>query len=158
LLILVGLSLVLAGPGQAQRGVGERDSTAARHTPGGAFWRSILLPGWGQWYNGRPIKGSIYAGLTLVCAGMAIRNWDRALGSDEGGSLFWSRQAWAHGRNNWLILGGTVYLLGAVDAYVDAHLQTFDVGPISLAVLPKPGGGVAMVAVLTWSDRKQIRR
>ncbi len=100
-------------------------------SPGGAFWRSAALPGWGQFYNGRPIRGLVYGGVVAVCAGMAVRNWDRALGTYESGSLFWKRRAWTRGRNNWLILGGVTYILCAVDAYVDAHLQTFDVEPVA---------------------------
>lgn len=64
---------------------------------------------------------------------MSIRNWDSALGYSGPGSLFWKRRAWTHGRNNWLILGGLTYLLGMVEAYVDAHLQTFDVEPVAAA-------------------------
>jgi hypothetical protein len=103
-------------------------------TPGEAFRRSLLLPGYGQLYNGKPIKAAVYSGIVLVSAGVAAYNWDRALGSNVSGSLFWNGEAWAKGRNNWLILGGLTYILCAVDAYVDAHLQTFDVAPISLEV------------------------
>jgi hypothetical protein len=47
-----------------------RDSTAAsnegsalrRVSPGGAFRRSLAIPGWGQAYVGRPIRGVVVAG------------------------------------------------------------------------------------------------
>jgi len=111
------------------------------------------VPGWGQWYNGRPVKATVYAGIVALSVGMAVRNWDAAIGTTGAGSLFWSREAWTHGRNNWLILGGFVYLLGAVDAYVDAHLQTFDVGPIAVRLAPHPEGGAVLTAVLPWPGR-----
>lgn len=112
------------------------------------------MPGWGQWYNGRPVKAALYGGIVAFSAGIAVRNWDAAIGTSGPGSIFWSREAWAYGRNNWLILGGFVYLLGAVDAYVDAHLQTFDVSPITLRVLPMNGGGAVLMAVLRWPEGK----
>jgi hypothetical protein len=85
---------------------------------------------------------------------MAARNWDAAIGTTGPGSIFWSRDAWAYGRNNWLILAGFAYLLGAVDAYVDAHLQTFDVSPIAVRVVPTTGGGAVVTAVLPWQERE----
>jgi uncharacterized protein DUF5683 len=70
--------------------------------------------------------------------GMAVRNWDTALGASGEGSLFWKRTAWTQGRNNWLILGGIIYILCITDAYVDAHLQTFDVSPVVLDIGSPP--------------------
>lgn len=108
-----------------------------------------MLPGWGQRYNGKPRKGAIYTAIVAVSAGMVAYNWDNALGSSAGGSLFWSGQAWTRGRNNWLILGAVAYTLAAVDAYVDAHLATFDVGPVSFqpTLLQEREGAVVMVRV-----------
>ncbi|HOF61132.1 MAG TPA: DUF5683 domain-containing protein [Candidatus Latescibacteria bacterium] len=106
-------------------------SNSVQRTPAGAFKRSLLFPGWGQRYNGKPWKGAVYTGIVAMSAAMAVKNWDTALGTTTAGSLFWSGSAWTRGRNNWLILGACAYALAGVDAYVDAHLNTFDVGPIT---------------------------
>lgn len=42
-----------------------RKSLQPRTTATGAFFRSLVLPGWGQFYQGRPIAGSIYTSLVL---------------------------------------------------------------------------------------------
>jgi hypothetical protein len=35
--------------------------TVSRTTAQGAFFRSLILPGWGQFYQGRPLAGSFYS-------------------------------------------------------------------------------------------------
>ena len=41
---------------------------SAEITPGGAVWRSAVIPGWGQRYKGERTKGWVFTGLA---AGMA---------------------------------------------------------------------------------------
>jgi TolB-like protein/TM2 domain-containing membrane protein YozV len=38
---------------------------------GGAFFRSLLIPGWGQLYNQQPVKGYAFIALTLALGGTA---------------------------------------------------------------------------------------
>jgi sRNA-binding regulator protein Hfq len=40
-------------------------SPTPKTTASGAFYRSLILPGWGQFYQGRPLAGSIYSVLVL---------------------------------------------------------------------------------------------
>jgi len=132
-------------------------SNSVERTPAGAFKRSLLFPGWGQRYNGRPWKGAAYTGLVAVSAAMAAKNWDTALGTTTAGSLFWSGSAWARGRNNWLILGAFAYALAGVDAYVDAHLNTFDVGPITVQPAVSSDGRSLLAAFrvpLSFAERQ----
>jgi len=126
----------------------------AHASPAAAFRRSLLLPGWGQFTNHRPVKGLIYGGIVAASVGMAVRNWHTAIGYDGPGSIFWSRRGWTDGRNNWLILGGAAYILAAVDAYVDAHLRTYDVSPVALRLAPRPDGGVLLAAELPLFGRR----
>jgi hypothetical protein len=114
------------------------DTTTYTPDPGGAFRRSAVLPGWGQFYNRRPVRGSVYGALFGGSMAMAARNWDTALGATGAGSLFWKGSAWTRGRNNWLILSGLIYIFCITDAYVDAHLQTFDVTPVVLDIGSPP--------------------
>lgn len=41
-------------------------------TRGGALYRSLLLPGWGQLYNRQPIKGAAIAGAEVAALGAAL--------------------------------------------------------------------------------------
>jgi hypothetical protein len=45
-------------------------------SPMGAFWRSLLIPGWGQFYEGRKIAGVLYPSLIFVGVG-ALYQKDR---------------------------------------------------------------------------------
>ncbi|MDP6126313.1 MAG: DUF5683 domain-containing protein [Candidatus Latescibacteria bacterium] len=98
-------------------------------TPAQAFWRSAAIPGWGQFVNGRPLKGVVYLSIHASSVAMAIRNRNRAVVG--GGNPWYAGQAWRRGRNNWLIFGGLSYILCILDAYVDAHMATFDVTPVA---------------------------
>jgi hypothetical protein len=38
----------------------------------GATWRSAVIPGWGQWATGHPVRGAIFAGLGAITLGSAV--------------------------------------------------------------------------------------
>lgn len=44
---------------------------AVLRTRSGAIYRSLLLPGWGQFYNREPLKGSLFVGGEVVAAGLS---------------------------------------------------------------------------------------
>lgn len=94
-------------------------------SPKGAMIRSILLPGWGQWYNNKKIKAGIVFLAETGIIGSAVY-WDlkaknetdtfyRAVAIDNRNLAFW-------------YLGGFI-LFSMADAFVDAHLSGFDVTP-----------------------------
>ena len=95
------------------------DSTAERF-PQGAMIRSLALPGWGQFYNGRPIKGSLIAAVEV---GSAVAFFVRR---DQLKSSFRST------RNVFLFSTIGIALLSMADAYVDAHLDGVDWGEMKL--------------------------
>ncbi len=106
---------------------------AFRHTtpvpdtknPTGAMIRSILIPGWGQFYNGRWLKGAAIAAVEIgtVVNAMVLDLWGDQT-DDEMEKLFYYDN-----RNlSYWILGGTI-LYGMADAFVDAHLYKFDESP-----------------------------
>ena len=47
------------------------DPTRGQPSPTGAMWRAVV-PGWGQAYNGRPLKAVIFAAGRLYLAGAAV--------------------------------------------------------------------------------------
>ena len=124
-------------------------------TPVGALWRSAVVPGWGQWKNGQAYKiPFIYGGLGALI-GLAVYNQGKATTADEANLYFRDPEMYAafeasynsylpstptdsqlrtvrdgHLRNRDLsiIFTTLVYALNLLDAYVNAHLLTFDVG------------------------------
>jgi hypothetical protein len=94
-------------------------------SPKAAMIRSIIFPGWGQWYNGKKIK----AGFIFLTESSII-----------GAAFYWQNKKqnaqhpddeefYLDNRNlAFWYLGGAI-LLSMADAYVDAHLAGFDVSP-----------------------------
>ena len=101
--------------------------------------RSAILPGWGQFKNGRPLKAGIAIALEGVAAARVI-----AAGNDVDAALASENEALAQGdaaaaeaaradydaafnrrtTAGWVL--GLSVVLSMVDAYVDAHLLQFD--------------------------------
>ena len=114
----------LPSPSSAQ--TSNADTSAAdsiKTTPRGALLRSAVLPGWGQVYNKRPLKGALFgtAALTLLGSGIAE---NRSLGQAQTPDEHEHR---ADRRNTRFLFLGLVATFAALDAYVDAHLADFDV-------------------------------
>jgi hypothetical protein len=127
LFLLAWLFAVAAGAAPAAK-----DSVKS---PTGAMLRSLAVPGWGQWYNGKKFKAVLAAGgeLGLVVDAiwlnqMAVRatnEYDRLYYQDNRSLAIW----WLAG----------VILFSMADAYVDAHLYKFDESPV-LSLQPAAGG------------------
>lgn len=86
---------VMLYAGQGESAVGES----------GALWRSLVLPGWGQYASGRPLAGALFSG-AFVTVGMA--GGAHALGVNE------MRQLSAH--NNFVRAWSAHYLTGRIDS------------------------------------------
>ncbi len=97
-----------------------------KKSPTGALLRSMVFPGWGQWYNGQKIKAAVVFTAESFLIGSAIY-LNKKVTDSEVGSL--ERDFYRDRRNltHWLIGGFT--LLSMLDAYVDAYLYDFDTGP-----------------------------
>jgi len=95
-------------------------------SPSGALIRSMLVPGWGQLYNGKYLKALVYAGTQLSFVyGAHVQNnryhHYRDLGDDVVADFYKSDR----NRLLWWLFGITLLSMG--DAFVDAHLSQFDV-------------------------------
>jgi hypothetical protein len=120
--------------------VAPADSVRRPVSPMGAFWRSLLVPGWGQAALDRKLAAALFIGWEGVTLGMALKA-DQAvgqLGASGAGSLDAKRQE----REDWLVLLGFNHLMAALEAYVAAHLWDF---PGDLSVRKVPGGFGAAV-------------
>lgn len=104
-----------------------------KRNPRGAMLRSIFVPGWGQFYNGKWFKGIIIAGTECgIVINSVVQN---EYAKNSVTSL--EREFYIDNRNlsYWWLAGAILY--SAIDAYVDAHLYDFDESPdLSLHLVP----------------------
>ncbi len=104
-----------------------------KKNPRGAMLRSIFVPGWGQFYNGKWFKGIVIAGTECgIVINSIIQN---EYANNSVTSL--EREFYLDNRNlsYWWLAGAILY--SAIDAYVDAHLYDFDESPdLSLNLVP----------------------
>jgi len=103
--------------------------------PGGALWRSLLLPGWGQAASGRHVTGALFVvweGTTMYMTLKARQEADyfRAAGLPNETSKRQEVQ-------DWMVLWVFNHLFAGAEAYVAAHLRDF---PRDLKVRALRGG------------------
>ena len=104
-------------------------------SPLNAFWRSFLIPGWGQARLNRKLSGGIFVAWEGVTLGMSLKTgrelrYLRRIGSVRGND---KRQE----HEDWLVLLGFNHLFAGLEAYVSAHLIDF---PGDLRFQAVPGG------------------
>lgn len=56
----------------------ERTYNFNERTPGNAALRSLILPGWGQFFNGQQTKGYIFLGAEVIAIGAAVMQNSKA--------------------------------------------------------------------------------
>jgi hypothetical protein len=103
--------------------------------PMGAFWRSFLLPGWGQAVTGRQVTGAVFVTWEGVTALMTLKaqqeaNYFKQIGSPN---VRLKRQE----VQDWLVLWVFNHLFSGAEAYVSGHLRDF---PPDLKVQAFPRG------------------
>lgn len=111
-------------------------------TPMGAFWRSLLVPGWGQARLGRQTAGALFLGFEGVALGMSISTSSQLSYLKETNSSRVDAKSQQH--EDWLVLLGLNHLLAAMEAYVSAHLWDF---PGDLSIQAAPSGVAGSVSV-----------
>ena len=87
----------------------------------GALLRSAVLPGWGQFYNGRPVKGLVFGAASATALTATVVE-HRRISSAPTPEVHQDRIA---RRNSRLLYFALSITLAAIDAYVDAHLADF---------------------------------
>ena len=93
-------------------------------SPTGALLRSVVLPGWGQFYNDEPLKGVIYGSVELGLLGWLIYENSVAEDARHSGDDA-AYQVHRQRRLDLIWYTSASWLLGMLDAYVDAHLYSF---------------------------------
>lgn len=160
------LSLPLQGQDSAQAPLNRYDAATAAHPPKKAALRSALLPGWGQVYNKKIWKVPIIYGALgssgaiffynlnnyqdtrfayRVKYNMRVNRTDSALFNQikpnlqplPEESLKYYRNQFRRDIDYSVLFFLVLWGLNVVDATVDAHLKTFDVGnDLSLRIAP----------------------
>lgn len=107
------------------------------YSPRGAFFRSLVLPGWGQAYVDAPARGAVYFSLASGSVWMA---WvARRQLSDARREQYWMRQTGEIGPTDetniavsreqqfedWAALSVFLFFFAGADAYVSAYLSDF---------------------------------
>lgn len=119
--------------------------------PSTAVLLSLPLPGLGQFYNEQYWKIPVFTGTCAVTAVLFFKNnsdfnnisitYDKAVAEGVDplitDRLFRQKEAYRDNRDLSAFIFLTAYILAAVDAYVGAHLYSFDVGDdLSLNIGP----------------------
>jgi hypothetical protein len=153
----LGLLLVLSTPLSAQ------DTTAARTpaqppaltqavppdsarftpiSPLNAFWRSFLIPGWGQARLNRKLTGGIFVAWEGVTLGMSLKTRHELAYLRRTRSIRADDKRREH--EDWIVLLVFNHLFAGLEAYVSAHLTDF---PGDLSLRAVPGGFGASLSV-----------
>ena len=98
----------------------EADSTHSASRA--ALLRSAVLPGWGQHFNGRPIKALFFASASAAALTAVVAE-HRAIDAAPTLEIHEDRAA---RRNTRLLYFALSVALSAIDAYVDAQLADFE--------------------------------
>ncbi|MGH7585486.1 MAG: hypothetical protein ACREMH_04505 [Gemmatimonadales bacterium] len=116
------------------------DSVRPPVSPMGAFWRSLLVPGWGQAKSDRKLAAALFLAWEGVTLGMSIKtNREVHHLEDIESSLVDEKR---EQREDWMVLLGFNHLMAALEAFVAAHLWDF---PGDLRIRRVPGGTQAGV-------------
>ncbi|WP_423929799.1 hypothetical protein [Candidatus Palauibacter sp.] len=109
-------------------------------SPLGAFGRSLILPGWGQFEVGQPSRGAFYFAAEAVFLFMVFKSDARLSAAKEEVPQNEERISNRTGqRENWIVLAGFIAFLSGLDAWVSTHFWDFE--PI---VAPPPDGSVGI--------------
>ncbi len=133
-------------PGFMDSTLADSISGPIRHkSPRGAMLRALAIPGWGQFYTGHPVRGSLAAVLETGFTVMMARKFndrnslrdqlhalERANGADwpvddpERVALNERIKNLNRKAGDYMAYGITTLVLSLVDSYVSAHLYQFD--------------------------------
>jgi hypothetical protein len=146
LLVVLVLATAVPGSGSAQAGIAPPASVPAdtiHHGPAplGYFFRSLLIPGWGQASLDRKLTGGLFIAFEGLAISMAMKTSTELRYLDQTDSV--TAVARRAEQQDWIVLIVFNHLFSALEAYVSAHLIDFP-RDLHLRVLPgsRPGVGV----------------
>lgn len=115
-------------------------------SPSGAALRSLLIPGWGQYYNGKKLKAALAFAGEAGLLGTALY-WNSRAADAKRANLTNRKLQYEDWRNGcyWGLAALIVYSM--LDAYVDAQLSDFDESPVLDTMLSAPRAPVFALRV-----------
>jgi hypothetical protein len=116
------------------------DSVHHRPSPMNYFWRSALLPGWGQASTDRKLTAGLFIGFEGLALGMAMKATVELKYLDKTDTLTASSRRGE--RQDWIVLLAFNHLFSAMEAYVSAHLIDFP-GDLKMRVMPGGRTGIS---------------
>lgn len=133
-------------------------------SPTGAMIRSLVFPGWGQFYNNKKLKALLIFGTEVGLLANSIylnqkyQEWNQKYKESEPGYeqsiILANREFYINNRNSstWWLVGVTLFSIA--DAFVDAHLSDFDESSNLSAIDISPvGNGRDMGIKIAFSMR-----
>ena len=109
-------------------------------SPLGAFGRSLILPGWGQFEVGQPSRGAFYFAAEAVFLFMVFKTDARLAAARNEVPANEERIANRSGqRENWIVLAGFIAFLSGLDAWVSTQFWDFEP-----TVAPPPDGSLGL--------------
>jgi hypothetical protein len=121
-----------------------------------ALFKSMVVPGWGQYGNHKYIKGTLFfaADVWFISRAFKYRKdardyWSRYEGASsiaEKNSLYSQYKTFKNKRNKFTWFAVITSFVSMFDAYVDAHLSGYPGGntnkDVTISVGPQASGGV----------------
>ncbi len=156
-LCLLAFVLETQSLGQTERDstitkVSQPDTLLEKKSPMGALLRSVVFPGWGQFYNRKYFKGVVVFGAETTFITLAAIEWSRMnkhkknFQNPDYPDRYWEFEQfefYEDRRNLFLWITAGIVFLSMFDAYVDAHLYNFDkekVRDLSVSLIPESNG------------------
>ncbi len=102
-------------------------------SPTTALIKSAIIPGWGQCYVGKPLKGLLYLAAEGYHLYRMIQYHQIVLKEKQGYNIQISPRRALEKRNKYAWWCAGIYIMGMLDAYVDAHLINFPEDKIELS-------------------------
>ncbi len=118
------------------------DTARQRVSPMNAFWRSFLLPGWGQAVLGRKLTGGIFLAWEGVTGAMSLKTRRELAFLRRTNSERAEDKRREH--EDWLVLLAFNHLFAGLEAFVSGHLTDF---PGDLKLQAAPDGLGASVSI-----------
>ena len=162
-IILVVISLTSIGYAQSDSTLIQPAPKTKKINPTGALFRSAFVPGWGQYYNKRYIKGSIIAaGESYLIYGI-VTNWRASNKHKKNfestddmaykGSEFALYEKTRDKRNKRMWILAAVVFYSMFDAYVDAQLSDFSETDKAYEVYIEPSRNDGVMLTLNFKLR-----
>jgi hypothetical protein len=142
----VGLIIILLG--LAGKSIAEErpDPAKPKKSTTGAVFRSLAIPGWGQWYNDSRVKSiAFFATETFFAVGIS-RYHDKMMAAKKA-DVFVDERLFRSSRNKMIWWAAAIKLLSLGDAYVDAQLFKIDISP---SLVPEDPSGMQISATVRF--------